>query len=109
MKKDALIDLAKSVCTVLQDGLRDETLPGTKIKIVIMPPYIELSISDEYQLNKQQAELTGQKYGRNYKLYIDKPYKEWRDITINENRILQRNGEFYDPEEKDKKEGEQDG
>ena len=95
MKKNTLIDLAKSVCAVLQDGLRDKTLPGTKIEIVITPPYIELSISDEYQLSNKKT-------GRNYKLYIHKPYGDWEDITIEENHILKIRGEFYDPDEKGK-------
>lgn len=95
MRKNALIELAKSVCTVLQEGLSDKTIPGTKIKIDITPQIIELSISDEYQLSNKKT-------GKNYKLFIYKPYGDWDDITLAENTYLKMHGEFYDPDEEEK-------
>ena len=93
MRKSTVIDIAKSLCDLFRDCLRDDVFPeGTKISIEVDRTYSEVSVERVYELNNGK---TGRKYElHTYKMFSD----DWKDTTAGMNDLSKVRGEFYDPD-----------
>ena len=94
MNKSTVIDVAKTMCNLFHDCLRDKVFPaGSKINIEIERFGSEISV-------KRELLLSNGKVGCKQEVLIrTSDYNNWKNYTEEENRYLKAKGEFYDPDE----------
>lgn len=95
MNKSTVIDVAKTMCNLFQNCLKDNVFPtGSIINIEVD------RFSSEISVKRELVRGIGG-VGRKQEILIQgSDSRSWKDFTEDENSILKARGDYYDPDER---------